>query len=191
MYASHFQPNNQTTYRSSQLICQGLLWPTGLNYFWFTLPLLQQWWQEPRSCPQPGYASVSACLSSSLSWSHKILPEVCHPHWLLRRVFLWHRLPLLGGPRLQWKSPVLQISIKLTQASPLRSSTSSDPFTNSWALLTPSFLSPWIFKFSVSLSVALSSLSRPETGLTLFKKNNKIIRNTQGTPGRAIWCPIY
>lgn len=26
MYASHFQPNNQTTYKSSQLSCQGLLW---------------------------------------------------------------------------------------------------------------------------------------------------------------------
>ena len=88
MYASHFQPAKQTTYRGSQPSCQGLLWPTGLNCSWFTPPLLQQQPHGSHTCLQPGCAAVSACLSSSLPWPHKILPEVCHPHWLLQRVCL-------------------------------------------------------------------------------------------------------
>lgn len=58
-------------------------------------------------------------------------------------------------------------------------STTSWRITNSWTPLAPTCCSPWIIKFSVSPSVALSSPSRYGTHLTLLFYNSQHTKHSE------------
>ena len=137
------QPNKQPTGVLSPAVrvsCDPLVWTApGLRHRYSsssrTGPTLAHGQAMPLSLP--------VCLLPSLGPIKFFLRSVTHTDSF--RESACYSPHLLGGPRLQQKSPVLEIPIKLSQASPLRSSTSSCPFTNSWALLTSGSLSPWVF----------------------------------------------